>query len=71
MEMVKIGKLYLAETQFNSIYTSWYVYTYMQIHTHAYIYKYTKHGLQSLTKNHLLNNTSLYQPHMYSTNFQN
>ena len=45
MEMVKIGKLNLVETQFNNIYMSWYVYIYMQIHTHAYIYMHTKHGL--------------------------
>lgn len=45
MEMVKIGKLNLVETQFNNIYMSWYVYIYMQIHTHAYIYTHRKHGL--------------------------
>ena len=33
VEVVKIGQLNLVETQFNNIYTSWYVYIYMQIHT--------------------------------------
>lgn len=37
MEMEKTGKLNLADTQFNNIYTSWYVYIYMQRHTHTYI----------------------------------
>ena len=44
VEVVKIGQLNLVETQFNNIYTSWYVYIYMQIRTHAYISIYTKHG---------------------------
>ena len=44
VEVVKIGQLNLVETQFNNIYISWYVYIYMQIHTHAYISIYTKHG---------------------------
>lgn len=37
MEMEKTGKLNLADTQFNNIYTSWYVCIYMQRHTHTYI----------------------------------
>ena len=42
VEVVKIGQLNLVETQFNNIYTSWYVYIYICKYTHMHTYIYTQ-----------------------------
>lgn len=68
MEMEKTGKLNLADTQFNNIYTSWYVCIYMQRHTHTYICTQTmaSHSLNTLTE-HLLIPAHM---HRLTTDFQ-